>query len=254
MLLLAFLLLESPWLLAANHLPPIPPCNGSSHSAYAVLNAPLNVTVLMPSELPATWEPPSCTGWPAKKVAVVVVAAGRFRHTGDTTLLLQRLATVSDLTTIRYWSVSRGRWHNLIDQAFALRTREQQSQRMNFSLAELRPENELYFWQDGSSRMETGVRRLQILARQADQIVFDVENVSPIRLLFVSLFEPGAIQARYVITQESSKIWRYYSLFRASGRSNQLIAQHKRSYVNRTAAMFRYLTGIPTDREPPAAP
>lgn len=252
--LLALSCLAHPPLLAASRQAPMPPCSGPPNPAYAAQDAPLNVTVWTTSELSEPWTPPSCIGWTAKQVAIVVAAAGRFHHTGSTTLLLQRLAAVSDLATIRYWSVSRRQWHHLIDQAFALRTREQQSRRMNFSLHELRPDNALYFWQDSSSRAETGVRRLQIRTRQADRLAFEVENVSPVRLLFVTLFKPGDLQARYIITQESADTWRYYSLFRASGSSNPLVAFYKRSTINRTVAMFRYLAGIPTDREPPAAP
>lgn len=253
MLLFTFLLLVQPRLLVANLQRPMPPCDGSPHPAYAALDAPLNVAVWTTSELPVTWTPPSCTGWSSKKVAVLVAAAGRFQHKGDTTFLLQRLTAVSDLTTIRYWSASRGGWHDLIDHAFALKTEDQQSRRTNFSLSELQPGNALYFWQEGSS-METGVRRMQILDRQAGRLVFDVENISPVRLFFVTLFKPGDLQVRYVITRESANTWRYYSLFRASGSDNPLVAHYKRSYINRTVAMFRYLAGIPTDREPPAAP
>jgi hypothetical protein len=252
--LLVFFLLAQPRLLVANRQLPMPPCGGSSHPPYAALDTPLNVVVWTSSKLPASWAPPSCTGWSSKKVALLVAAAGRFQHEGDTTFLLQRLAAISDLVSVRYWSVSRRGWHDLIDHAFALRTKDQQSRRIDFSLYELRPDRDLYFWQGGSSRLETGVRRLQILDRQADRLVFDVENISPVRLFFVTLFKPGDLQVHYAITRESATTWRYYSLFRASGSDNPLVAHYKHSYINRTVAMFRYLAGIPTDREPPAAP
>ncbi len=230
------------------------PCGGPSVPAYAAVDAPLNLNVWVTSDLQAIWAPPSCMRWKSRPFTLLVAGAGRFRHTGTVTHLLQRLGTISNLTTIRYWSVSRGRWHNLIDEAYALTTKDRKFRRADFSPAELHPGNNLYFWQDGSSRLETGVYRLRILTREADRLVFDVENASLVRLLFVKLFAPGDLQVQYVLERESSTVWRYYSLFRASGGANSMAAGHKHSYVNRSVAMFRYLAGMPTDRDPPVAP
>jgi hypothetical protein len=193
-------------------------------------------------------------GWTTRQASLLVAGAGRFRQGGDIEHLLQRLATVSNLMTIRYWSVSRERWNNLVEQSYALRNKDPHSRRADFSPAELRPGNDLYYWQNGSNRLEKAVYRLQLLTRQADRVVFEVENVSPVRLFFVTLFQPGDLQVQYVLERESATVWRYYSLFRASGGINLLVDRYKRSYMNRTAAMFRYLAGMPTDREPPAAP
>lgn len=253
-LLFVLLLLAQLRPLEADRRTPVPPCSGSPNPAYAVVNAPLNVKVWTSAELQKIWVPPSCMGWTTRQVSLLVAGAGRFHQTDDIEHLLQRLASVSNLTTIRYWSVSRERWNNLIEQSYALRSKDPHSRRADFSSAELRPGNNLYYWQDGSNRLEKAVYRLQLITRQADRVVFEVENASRVRLFFVTLFQPGDLQVRYVLQRESATVWRYYSLFRASGGANPLVARHKRSYINRTAAMFRYLAGIPTDREPPAAP
>ena len=248
------LLLGPPWSAQASSRAPMPPCSGSPNPAYATINAPLNIEVWTAADLQKIWTPPSCVGWTTRQASLLVAGAGRFRQVGNIDHLLQRLAAVSNLTTIRYWSVSRGRWNNLIDQAYALSTKDKHSRRADFSPAELRPGNDLYFWQDGSNRLETAVYRLHMLTRQADRLVFEVENASHVRLLFVTMFQPADLQVQYVLERESATVWRYYSLFRASGGANPLVARHKRSYINRTVAMFRYLAGMPTDREPPAAP
>jgi hypothetical protein len=43
-------------------------------------------------------------------------------------------------------------------------------------------------------------------------------------------------------------------MMRTGRNANPLTAGHDASYVNRAVAFYRFLAGIPTDREPPAAP
>jgi hypothetical protein len=40
---------------------------------------------------------------------------------------------------------------------------------------------------------------------------------------------------------------------RTGGNASSLIAGHEASLVNRAVAIYRHLTGIPTDQEPPAS-
>jgi hypothetical protein len=61
------------------------------------------------------------------------------------------------------------------------------------------------------------------------------------------------LQAIYFLDRESSDIWRYYSIARTGKNANGLATGHDASTVNRAVAFFRYLAGIPTDQEPPAA-
>ena len=44
----------------------------------------------------------------------------------------------------------------------------------------------------------------------ADRVVFDVENVSTMRYLFVTLFHPVEVQSIYYLDRESDDVWRYY--------------------------------------------
>ena len=61
------------------------------------------------------------------------------------------------------------------------------------------------------------------------------------------------IQSIYFLDRESKDAWRYHSIVRMGTNANWLIAGNESTAVNRAVAFYRYLIGIPTDQEPPAA-
>lgn len=232
---------------------PVPPCQGPPVPAYAELDAPLNVRVWFQSEVPEDWAPPSCTGWEPRSFTVLVGAAGRFETRHGTEGIIRRLASVSRLTTIDYWSVTRGRWHQLFSDASALAGPDREARRPDFTTEELRPGGTLYFWQEESSGAGSAVYRLRVRERTPDRLVFAIENVSPVSFALLTLAEAGAYEFLYLLERESLEVWRYYSLSRAGDGPARLATSHEKSYVNRAVALFRYLAGAPTSREPPAA-
>ena len=233
---------------------PTPPCEGAVFPPYAAVEAPLNVRVWLGESPAGKWTPPACTGWEDGNYTILVAGAGRFHHQGDVDELLVRVGALSNLPTIRYWSVSRGRWHRLFPQAYALAGPDRAIRRADFSNGEMRPGKKLYFWQKESSSAGSGVYQLRVLARGPEQLAFDVQNVTPVQIGFVTLFAAGEYTFLYFLEKESSRVWRYYSLFRAGTGPSLLANLHRKSYVNRAVAVYRYLAGIPTDREPPTAP
>jgi hypothetical protein len=84
-------------------------------------------------------------------------------------------------------------------------------------------------------------------------LVFDVENVSTMHYLFITLFQPGEMQSIYFLDRESENVWRYYSIVRTGKNANRRITGNESSAVNRAVAFYRHLVGIPTGQEPPAA-
>jgi hypothetical protein len=94
---------------------------------------------------------------------------------------------------------------------------------------------------------------MHITTASADRLVFDVENISTMRYLFVPVLSPGEMQSIYFLDRESENVWRYYSIVRTGKRGNSRIAGNGSSAVNRAVAFYRHMVGIPTDQEPPAA-
>lgn len=85
-------------------------------------------------------------------------------------------------------------------------------------------------------------------------LALDTEKIGAVRYHLLPIFRPGGIQSITFLDRESQDVWRYYSLMRTGKGSNPLAAGYEASSINRAVAYYRYLAGIPTDEEPPAAP
>ena len=132
-------------------------------------------------------------------------------------------------------------------------TGSQPSQRrQDFTPDEMKEGKVLYFEQVDNLSGKA-IYRMHIAEASANRLVFDVENVSTMRYLFLTLFHPGEMQSMYFLDRESDNVWRYYSMVRTGRNASRLTAGHESSSINRAVAYYRRLVGIPTDQEPPAA-
>ncbi len=198
------------------------------------------------------WMPPGCLGWSAPGFATLVTTVARFRYSAGVDDLLGRVGRISRLTSIRYWSTTHQRWAPLIVSASALAGPEGAHHRQDFSLPELTQGTTLYYQQsDNTSGKAT--YQLRIVSVSPDRLIFETENITAMRYLLVPIFPPHEFQAIYFLERESPEVWRYYSLGRTGKNANGLAVGHDASTINRAMAFFRYLVGIPTDQEPPAA-
>ncbi len=232
---------------------PEPPCGAAAFPSYPGVDQPPVVRAWENGDLGRDWTPPVCTGWTDRGFTTLVAAAGRFRHALGAGELLRRVGALSEYTGIRYWSTSRKRWQGMISDAYALPGPDGERRCEDFSRAEMAEGRALYFrQQDNVFGMVT--YRMRVRAFSPDRLVFDTENVSPAKNMFVRMFDPGGIRSMVFLERESQDVWRYYCILRTGRGANPLTAGHAASYINRVVAFYRYLAGIPTDREPPAAP
>lgn len=111
----------------------------------------------------------------------------------------------------------------------------------------------MYFQQEDNLSGKA-VYRLRIGSASPDRLVFETENTSTMRYFLIPLFYPGEMQSVYFLERESQDVWRYYSIARMGKNASRLTVGHDASSVNRAVAFYRYLVGIPTDKEPPASP
>lgn len=234
--------------------PPTPPCAGPAQPPYSAVVGRPEVVVWFQNEGDAGWTPPACTGWKGDHFTVLVATAGRFRHAGDGDDLLGRMGAISGFEAIRYWSVTRGRWNDLVSRAYAVEGAAGEARRADFSLAEMQVGRRLYFRQIENTPAGDVVYGIRIAERAPGRLVVAVENAGPISWLLLPLFDPGGHQFLYYFEREAPGRWRYYSLARARLKWSFPFLGPVESYINRAVAVFRHLTGIPTDREPPPAP
>jgi len=231
---------------------PQPPCGMEPVPPYPGLDAPATAKSWKKSETGSDWKPPACTGWAASGFTTLVTTAARFRHSSESEGLLRHIGAISKLGGMRYWSTTHKQWQTLIVDAHALTGLQHSQRREDFRPEEMKEGSVLYF-EEVDNLSGKAIYRMHIAKASADRIVFDVENVSTIHYLFMTLFHPGEIQSAYFLDRESHDVWRYYSIVRTGTNANGMLVRNESSAVNRAVAFYRHLVGIPTDQEPPAA-
>jgi hypothetical protein len=232
---------------------PRPPCDGAPWPSYSEVGARPNLLVWSDGELATAWTPPACTGWTSRGFDVLVALAGSFRHEGGIGYLLTRFGAISTLPGIRYWSVSDQAWGPLVTEASALSGPDPERRRADFTAAEMQSGRDLFIAQNDNRSSGEVVYRMRVLTADEGRLVIETENVTAVRKLILTMFAPGELQSTYFLERGSPGVWTYYSLSRTSPDANPLARGHAASYLNRAVALFRYVAGIPTDQEPPAA-
>jgi hypothetical protein len=184
--------------------------------------------------------------------STLVTTAARFRHSSGAEGLLGHIGAVSDLAGMRYWSTTHKQWQTLIVSAHALAGSGATQLRPDFAPDEMQ-EGKVLYLEQADNLSGTAIYRMRMAELSADRLVFDVENVSVMRYFFVTLFHPGEMQSIYFLDRESDNVWRYYSMVRTGRNASRMATGHAASSINRAVAFYRFLAGIPTDQEPPAA-
>ena len=231
---------------------PQPPCGKEPIPPYPGLDDSAIVRSWSKSDFGRDWRPPACIGWATVGFTTLVTTAARFPHTSEAEGLLRHIGAISELKGMRYWSTTHKQWQTLIVDAYALTDLQTSQRRGDFTPDEMKEGKVLYFKQVDNLSGKA-IYRMHIAEVSAGRIVFDVENSSTMRYLFIPIFQPGEMQSIYFLDRESDNVWRYYSIMRTGKDASQLIAGNRSSSVNRAVAFYRHLVGIPTDQEPPAA-
>lgn len=240
---------------AAGATGPHPPCGTVAEPAFPPAGSPPRIATWTASDLrQSRWQPPACTGWPASSNSKFVVAVvGGVRLDGSIDRLLERIAAISKLRDIQYWSTTDKSWRPLAYGASALSGPDAKDRRADFSVAELNKGAQLYYWENDSRSGEI-VYQLQVRERSAERAVIASGNVTPVRRFLITLFPPGTLQSVVFIQHLSPRVWGLYILSRTGGETSLLAEGHDASYINRAVALYRQIAGIRTDAEPPAAP
>jgi len=246
----ALLLLSTPALATTDG--PQPPCGAAAAPAYPTPAAPPVVKLWRGDDLRRSgWKPADCLGWPSPMPTSLILAlAGSFYFAGTSDELVARIGAISTLRTVRYWSVTDKAWRPLVIDASALSRPDPRSRRSDFLTAEMTAGSELYYWEN-DSRTGKVVHRMAVRERSPKRVVIATQNITPIRLFLVTLFEAGALQGVEFVERVSPGVWGVYLLARADEGST-LASGHDASFVNRAVAIYRHLARIPTDQEPPA--
>lgn len=202
----------------------------------------------------ATWQPPACTGWTARPFTVLVETWGRTDAHGSADDILARLGRIADLTEIRYWSTTRGRWRALVPDAAALNAPDPNDRRAgDFTARELRS-GVHYFWQEENTPLGAVTYALTVRHVDEARIVVAIANALPARASVFTRLPPGHHEFLYVFRRGADGRWSIYGLMRTGSGPNPIAQIGRKSYGNRAVALFRYFAGEPTDAAPPLFP
>jgi hypothetical protein len=228
---------------------PVPPCAGEAFPQYPEAG---QAPVVKVWERDPEWTAPPCTGWKEPGFGMLVALAGRFRSAEGSSGLLRRIGAISQLQGVRYWSTTHQGWRTLITGASAVEDATGNHRRGDFAPEEFVAGRSLYFEQEDNVTGKA-TYQLRVNSISPDRMVFEIENTSTMRYLFVPVFRPGEMRSIYYLEHEKPDVWRFYSMTRTGPGASSLATGHDASSINRAVAMYRHLAGIPTDQEPPAA-
>ena len=228
------------------------PCGIAPSPAFAEPGAPPNVRAWS-GKAAKGWVPPACIGWAPLEADMLVAVAGSFRHDGEIDALLARIGAISAKKGVRYWSTTDKAWGALVTDAYALSGPDPELRRADFAPAQMVKGATLYYAQSDNRSAGKTVYRERVLTSDRDRVVIEQDNATPLKKMMVTLFDPGDLQMAYVIERRAPGVWGFYSLTRTRMASAMLPTGGEAPYINRAVAFFRYVAGIPTDQEPPAA-
>ncbi len=228
------------------------PCGAEPFPAFGAVGAQPNVRAWSGAAA-REWQPPACIGWSPKNSDMLVGVAGSFRHDGDIDALLARIGAISSKKGVRYWSTTEKEWKPLVTEAFALTSADPAQPRADFAAPDFIKGKNLHYAQSDNRSTGKTVYRERVLALDRERVVLVSENVTPLKMAIVTLFDPGDIQAAYVIERRGQGVWSFYSVTRTRMASTLLPTGGEASYINRAVAFYRLVAGVPTDQEPPAA-
>jgi len=203
--------------------------------------------------LPDNWQPASCSGLTARSGAVYIAVAGEFQHTGDAGSLLGRLGALSRQIGLKYWSIDQGGWRPLLVDATALTANDLSARRPDFKTEEMRPGARLYMLYADDSGAGPVVYQTEVKAAGSDGFVFVLHNSTAMRLMGMSIADPGDLSSMLSVQRIGPDRFAYYALTAVALAPLAAAMVSDASHINRAVASFRYLSGIPSDSDPPAA-
>ena len=233
---------------------PRPPCGNQPIPAYAGPLAAPNVVVWRDDDATSGGTASrTCSGWRPGDFSLLVTLAGSFRYAGSAEDLLDRFGRISALRGIRYWSVSDKEWRLLIDDASALGGPDMERRRKDFTFAEFKGGRAVNFVQVETRLSSPVVYRMRVLEFKPDRVVVETENISSVRIALIPILAPGETRTIHFLERLSPSVWGYYGMAFSAQDPGLFLRVRDASLINRAAAFYRHIAGIPTDREPPPA-
>ena len=109
-----------------------------------------------------------------------------------------------------------------------------------------------HFWLEEQGPVGAAVFRLRVLERSRDRLIVDIRNQRAANPPVHPKISAGGYRYLFMFERHAPGVWRYYGLTGLRGKGAAAVTWFRNSYVNRAVAVFRYIAGVPMEREPPA--
>lgn len=193
---------------------------------------------------------PTCAGLLKGNFSLYVTLTGRLAA-ASAEEMLQRFGAVSSLRGLPYWSFSESRRETMIRDAFPVIDSERKAG-SDFTVDAMKKGSDLLYRQTDNRSAGGVLYRMRVLEREPRRLLIAVENASPVRFLFMTLFQPGDLQTIYLLEQAKDRTWSYYNLSGIRGSSWATGQGSEKSYMSRALSMFAHFAGQAVPDAPPA--
>ena len=231
---------------------PKPPCAGQPPAVQTADGVQPSVTVWRAPASSDGWELASCSGLSPPSDAVLIEVSGRFHHDGDALSLLARIGAVSEQADMLYWSAGQASWRKLLVDASALAGPEFELRRADFTPREMHQGARLYTLYDDDEKPGPVVFETEVREAGPDGFVTLMRNTTAMTIMGLPIADPGDISSMLSIQRVGADEFAYYALTAVALAPMAAAMVTDASHTNRAVASFRYLAGIPGDRDPPA--
>jgi len=233
---------------------PTPPCGEApAYPPYGEIDGKPLVATWRDADLKKLgWQAPACLGWQGDSRVVAALAA-RFRSPRTLDEIAAPLAAVSHYPEVKFWAITKRDWRPLATAAWAVDGPTAAAHMADPPIGSLQAGRDFYYAEE-ADMAGRAIYRVHVLEHAANRLIIETENVSPIKIVLVTLFEPGALQIVTFLQRLDADTWGLYEITRASAASSSMVSGYQSSYLNRLEAVRRLLAGQPTDRDPPIAP
>lgn len=217
---------------------PVPPCAGDPIPAYPPLGTAPAIAVWRGEDLVGV-RLPACARLALGHAAVLVAVAGRF-SAPSLDAILSRLGAISAMAKVDYWSVSDRRYERLFANAAAVTGPDGKQRRPDFTSAEIRRSQALYFVETDNRTESQVVYRLRFQETVADNALITIDNVSSVTWLALPLLGPGDLRLVYDLRRGKTG-WDFYGLSLVAPDFSLLsLFISSESYINRALALYRF--------------
>lgn len=197
---------------------------------------------------------PACLEPGLGQVAVLVAASGVFTEPGGAPAILARLAEVSHYPRMRYWSVTRQRWRELVTDAALLMGPQEERRPGDIAIGDMRAGSAFQFWQEENTPASSVIYEMTVEEAAPDRIAVAIANRDRVRRFGFTLFDRREYRLHHAFHRLAGDQWQYDGEIRIQGTGNPLLAERGASYANRAEGAFRYLAGLPDEAGAAVAP